>query len=464
MYEELISGLDFLRSVTSSEIDDNDGWPTLPHINKKPIPATDLPFSGVLRLQPLHKYYQTTVDLMQMRKSLIYGGLSSGQSQYNVLPYQSKPHGFRLEAKPGVPVRIKVFRDKNSGSDIIFDVIPERASTVVEISLGLGNVWIEVRQEELLYLYTVFVSRIQSLHQGIGKALYDTAHNRSRTLLSDVQNRFGSRLVEHHLPFADLIASAKTLRTMAVRGSARTAFSHSGSELAVRDMISALTSNTAFLREATNDLYDSQNLYSSGFLHSRGMQKFGWMAYIWSPSVNARDAFNQLTHGVSQYNPLSLDRLNTILSPSGEGQVQHEFLVGDDYVERRTSDLDFRMYSESVRTSRAFFIGATYNGPITPTVCSRLSRHFQDCPSDNLDQEDLDFEEDFDPASDGWLDFDLTRNHDPYRASEPQKVHAINAPVPKPPLYGWPSRPMLSQECDFDFIEDDSIEHLISIT
>jgi hypothetical protein len=423
---------------------------------------------GGLSIRPIEHYYGETLTryLAAVNKSYLYSGLFSNEGPYAVCPYSTSPTKFWLSAEEGERVTIEVFAGKHQNPGVQAQVvgktviIPMTKLSLIAIQLGLGENWIEITQGTSIFRYLVFATRLAGIATTISKVIYDSSGRQLEELRSDLLAPISSRLLEHTLPYADLIPSARVLKVMGVRGSTLARLLHPASEFGLRTLLDAIVGNTSNIQDVPTYPDEVDPADDPSYLRE---QRFAKDAFAWLPNrdVIRREALVRLAVNMPEVFPLVDVNVREVVidsphMPEEVHQFEH-FDFSEDLIEQ---DPDLLLGVSALRSSELAMCVVMFLEHQEVARCSGLGRRFFDCGEFDAGV-DLDWEDDFDPMSDGWVGFPLTEGHRDPRACIGIQPVAIPEESNCCWLWGLPMTALNAQLTEPDAVTDPSIEWLI---
>lgn len=448
-----------------------DNWPNMgvAKIYTQPAPTK----VGPLAIMPVAPYYNDVVEtyLAAVNKSFLYSGLIKNEGPYLVLPYRTSPTNFWLVSEIGDKVTIEVSADKADNPGVRAQVtgktvrIPATSPSIIPIQLGLGRNWIEVRQGDRIFRYMVYATRLAGIAYTVAKAIYDTSYRQWQEVRSDLLAPISSRLLEHTLPFANLIPAIRALRIMGVRGSTLARLLHSATDFGVRTLLDSMVANTSNLQDIPMYPDEIDPADDPSYLLE---QRFAKDAFVWIPhrGVVRREALVKLAVNVPEMYPLVSAAVREVVVdvphlPEEIHQFEHpdfDFVVSDllargcyEILVSTIADIDVSL----------IVCGVMFIEHQVVDRCARLGRRFFDCVDFDDPLIGFDWEDDFDPMSDAWADFPLTEGH-----ADPLACLGIQAAgIPEESnccwLWGPPMTALNAQLTEPTAVTDASVEWLI---
>lgn len=350
-----------------------------------------------------------------------------------LLPYRYKKTAFILNAAVGIKINVTVrakSHDTSTRSNA-YSFVASSTQQIIHIQLGLGqnevladawrrvgpglDDWVPTGES----FYGVFnTARLATLLSSLGKQLYDNVTLDLTNTRNQILSPFGSKLVEHLIPYQDLLVDVRSLRILSTRMALRASTATPGSQLGVTDWLTALTTNTPIFNPLTNSFTEYD--YSQPLVHQN--EHFGGQeAHIWLPNpcvtqwatfvryVNAIDTVYTMTD-LSEY---------VYRGTYNGAQEQHEFPAPVGFECSLTQMLldlgcldSMTLLINSAIVTRFLVCVPGYPLDFDVEPCSLLGLRRLDCGNFFDVGERADTYDEFDPLGDGWEGHTLSTRYD----------------------------------------------------
>jgi hypothetical protein len=283
-----------------------------------------------LKLEPVNRLHSDVFDSL-------YGNIAPGNMYLTapyVVPFSYYKTAFYLTVDtPGSAVRIQVSHRKWQGGDQkvnTYSVVPPIEETQIELYLGEGinDIFISSDVDGETQI-RVASSHIATLLDAEAQELF----NYTTVIIDETEiailSPLSVKMVEHLLPFQDLLPDVQTYRSLCARLGVRSLFNEPGSERGVKDFTTALVANTPIIIKELNHAPEFEPLVYPLFT---SLEQFGgWDFHVWLPNfcVARWLAFIRLANNVRDvYELLSVSELTVILNVGGfpeRHQFSHDF-------------------------------------------------------------------------------------------------------------------------------------------
>ena len=337
----------------------------------------------------------------------------------NLIPYYYNPTPFILEADAGrtfsIAVRVRDGWHRNISSET--NLITTGATTLVYLRLGLGYNEVEITEvggDNDRFFATWNTATYATLLYALAKDLYDNVTIDLDGQRSRILANFGSAMVEHLLPYQDMLVDVHVWRVLSARMGLRTSTNQSGRERGVLDWLTALTTTTPILAQTVNDFdtfeYQLPRVYAPEHFG-------GFDAHIWlpNPCVTEWRTFIRYLNAIpSVYDLVSVSEREVVLDYNGRRE-RHEFPLPVEsacslsQLIRDLGCLDaIAATVMSSITTRFLICLSGYPVDFDVEPCTLLGLRRLDCGRRLDEGERFDTYDDFDPLGDGWEGYTLS--------------------------------------------------------
>lgn len=428
-----------------------NNWPnlTVQKILVQPAVGSD----PILRLELAAVAYQSTADAYMnlVRKSDLYAGL--GSTGYNVTPYRDSGTMFRLTAEIGEPVEIELTTAKVLRAGVPTTLtktvfIPANVVSTLEIQLGLGENFLRLKQGARTASFKVHALRLASLAYTVASKIHDQFVNPVEELHDDLLAPVSAKLVEHTLPFTDLIPPARVLRILGVRKATQALFLHASTERGVSLMLSGILGSTPVIREVPREP-DVVDVGDGGdYLID---QVWATEVGVWLPAsdVVRREALIRLAATLFDVELVSARQREVVLRMLGSNIEQIHGFENPDFSRLSLDDVLLDSYAGSVAAEATNVRAVTTcrvrftDDVVLPMRCWPV-RAF-DCGIPLDAGAAFDSDEPFNIGSVGWQPINLTADHWDDTAFVGPVAEALHPDDPALPACAWQGgRPMTS--------------------
>lgn len=267
--------------------------------------------------------------------------------KYEVVPYTANATNIIITpVMPYHPIKVSVSQPREPKTGTTknlkeITIVPTNVSAVASITLGHGHNIVTV--DDGYERATIILNA-----RNYATLLFDYAAELETYVWSKIEqqeelifNSYSTSLVEPLIRFSTLMPPVKSLNRMATRFATRALFNESMGDYAVQDLLTALTVNTPYLKNAQNTKQVDPTIYT---IYSAQEDFAGVDAHVWMPRVEISRwlAFSKLTNNLKE-----LFQLRDV----NEYQVTVKN-VRDDTIEKHRFDFDL---SDNTLTSPQYF-------------------------------------------------------------------------------------------------------------
>jgi len=238
--------------------------------------------------------------------NIIQRGMPEGHfwdKRFTVVPYTSGPTSIVVEpVRPFHPLKVYVTQPVarkagGTANRIAVTVVPTTDRAVVNVTLGRGHNLITandgLQEASAILNATNYAMLITAYASELKKYVWSRIERQEEQIFND----YTTSLVEPLIRFPELLPPVKSLNRMATRFVARAMASESMSDKAVEDLLTALTANTPYLKNAQNTKQVDAAIYT---IYTAQEDFAGVDAHIWLPRVNVSRwlAFSKLVNNM----------------------------------------------------------------------------------------------------------------------------------------------------------------------
>jgi len=292
---------------------------------------------------------------------------------------------------------------------------PAESLSIVYVHLFQGLNRVHLKSVDGIVDQLILCSNNGTMLYGIGDELYDFSWVPYDNLVTDLENPFGSRMIEHMLPYQDMLPQTNSVRNIGARLCAKSSLAQPGVPSSPTDFLTGLLANTP---EVVESLETERSLRPSLFYLRREALAFGGHDFhIWVPNTCVSH-WMIATRFWDRTSPHSFKKVTEteVVVSENDTDSQHRFpdpLAGG--CSSLTPEECIAIHTFGW-LNRTFFALVFFGGPFPfDTViepCYALGRSTFDC-GDVYDNGVLfDTIDDFDPTGDGWVGFPLSRRLD----------------------------------------------------
>lgn len=164
-----------------------------------------------------------------------------------------------------------------------------------------------------------------TLYDVFAEQLYEVAGRTNERYLAYLTSPWAAFIIDWLLPFSDKLPDVRSMRSIALKSSAASMFGFSGSDGAVKAMISAFSSTTPVVHRSHNPSTWQPELYQP---YTGADDVLGWDFHIWIPNlcVHRWTAFTQYINNHPKWEFVRADEHVIVLKQKGaEYYQQHVF-------------------------------------------------------------------------------------------------------------------------------------------
>ena len=206
--------------------------------------------------------------------------------------------------------------------------LPKTERDVVEFHLapppGSNNIYVTNGVDVPVNL-TVYATYMVTLFDMLAEQLYEVAGRINERYLAYLKSPWAAFIIDWLLPFSKQLPDVRSVRSIALKSTASSMFGFSGSDGAVRAMISAFSSTTPVVHRSHNPSLWQPELYQPYL----GVDDIlGWDFHVWTPNlcVHRWVAFTQYMNNHPKWEFVRGDEHVVLLKQKGaEYYQQHVF-------------------------------------------------------------------------------------------------------------------------------------------
>ncbi len=325
--------------------------------------------------------------------------------------------------------------------------VPINTTTTEFISLLKGENLIEVFTENDSTFTSVISSHVGTFVTTYAREVFSSTQNpldeQTRALFSD----FSSRMTEILIPFQDLYADPKSLRTLISRFVTRSYMTKSGSTQGVRDFAAALLGTTPIFVPTQTD----RTIFEPSVvpIFKSQLEFGGYEAHVWIPNFEIVHwlAFIRLINNARHFYKIQEIGEHEILVLANEFAERHLFDF-DDPAATAYSEFtftDFRIVVEVLDKLFIRFCAAAYPFDLFITPDSLLGQKRLAFDSNlPFDSGDLLDAPALDPGDTGWVGLSLTGRFEEFASNTDPVIYALDS------LFITPSPTSGLEDCVYD--------------
>lgn len=225
--------------------------------------------------------------------------------KYEVVPFTAQPTNIIITpVRPYWPIKVTVSqpRERKPGSTVNLKeitVIPTTVSAVASITLGQGHniVTVDDGYEKATIVLNArnYATILFAYAAELEKYVWGKINNQDQLIF----NSYSTSLVEPLIDFQEYLPSVKSLNRIGMRFATRALFNESMSDLAVRDMLTALTANTPYFQNAQNTKEVDPTIYT---IYTAQEDFAGIDAHVWITKIEVSRwlAFSRLSNNLKE--------------------------------------------------------------------------------------------------------------------------------------------------------------------
>lgn len=335
-----------------------------------------------------------------------------------VLPnhYFRVPFTLQVDTLPSNVKLTVVYKTSDKPTSLETTILrPSSEMSTIYIQLYQGLNRVHVKSVDGIVDMLIACTNYGTWVHAIGEEIYDFSWVPYINLYNDIMNPFGSRIIEHLLPYQDMLPRVNSLRNIGARLCVKSSITEPGLPTAPETFLTGLLSNTP---EVVSALENERSLRPSLVYLRREAEAFGgYDFHVWMPNTCATlwVVATKFWDRTSVHSFKKVSETEVVVS-EGENDSQHRF--PDPLGEGCSSfDVDdcIAMHTFGWLNRTFFAIGAfgrpfPFDTVIEP--CYALGRSTFDCGLIFDNGVLFDSIDDFDPTGDGWVGFPLSRRLD----------------------------------------------------
>lgn len=252
--------------------------------------------------------------------------------RYEVVPYTANPTNIIITpVLPYHPIKITVSQPREPKTGTTknlkeITIVPTNVSAVASITLGHGHNIITVddgfERASIILNARNYATLLFSYASELETYTWSKIEQQEELIFND----YSTSLVEPLVRFPQLLPPVKSLNRMAMRFVTRALFNESMGDKAVQDLLTALTSNTPYLKDAQNTKEVDPTLYT---IYSSQEDFAGVDAHVWFPRIEVSRwlAFSKLTNNLKEL--FQLKNVNehqvTVINVRDNTEEKHKF-------------------------------------------------------------------------------------------------------------------------------------------
>jgi hypothetical protein len=195
---------------------------------------------------------------------------------FDMVPLSSSPQRFVLETSTKAPVKIYV------GNRLVWTHLPHSERDVIELPvIGTNDIFVTNGIDAPVSL-TIVATYITTLMDALAEQQYEVAGRINERYLALTTSPWASFFVDWLLPFSRQLPDVRSMRIIALKAVANALFGLSGSDGAVKAVVSAFSSSTPVVHRSHNPTTWQPELYQP---YTSGDDMFGWDFHVWIPNL-----------------------------------------------------------------------------------------------------------------------------------------------------------------------------------
>jgi len=362
----------------------------------------------LIDFKPVEQYWWAEYEtlLSYLRSSHLYLPRS------RVIPYRHAATPFLLETSAAglyVDITMRVKDHWNGVVSNTVTVITTSTSMLVYLNLGLGSneVTIDIGSTDETFFNRWFTATYATLYGALAKQLHDHVTSGIAAQEQRMLSHFSSVLVEHLLPWQDMLVDVHSWRALSVRLGLRSITNQSGRDRGVKTWLASLTSQTPIISPMSNP--DSELDYYLQRVY-RAESFGGSEAHIWlpNPCITEWLTFGKYIDAIHDHSLQNFTE-RTINDTVGNLVERNDFPFP---VSNRCSlsqlledltcmdSISVSVTSDIITRMCICFPGYPLDFVVDP--CRLLGLRRLDCGGTLDEGEHFDTNDDFDPLGDGW--------------------------------------------------------------
>jgi len=309
-------------------------------------------------------------------------------------------------------------------------VVPINDIFVVSLPLRKGENQIDVFTHNDGSFTSVIASHVGTFVTAYAREIFNSTQNALDEQTRALFSKFSSRMTEMLIPFQDLYANPKSLRTLISRFVTRAYMTKNSSTQGVRDFGAALLGTTPiFAPTKTDEGTFEPNVVP---LFRRQLEFSGFEAHTWIPNYEIAHwlSFIKLVDAARNYYTIQEIGESEVLVTAGGIPETHRFDFDDPEATAYSefNFTDFRIVVEILNKFDIIFCAAGYPFDLFVSADNPLGQ--KRLTFDSLipfDSGELLDQPAIDPGDDGWVGFPLSGRFDRFTLNETPIEHALDS-------------------------------------
>ncbi len=309
-------------------------------------------------------------------------------------------------------------------------VVPINDIFVVSLPLRKGENQIDVFTENDGAFTSVIASHVGTFITAYAREIFNSTQNALDEQTRALFSKFSSRMAEMLIPFQDLYANPKSLRTLISRFITRAYMTKNSSTQGVRDFGAALLGTTPiFVPTKTDESIFKPDVMP---LFRRQLEFSGFEAHTWIPNYEIAHwlTFIKLVDAARNYYTIQEIGESEVLVTAGGIPETHRFNFDDPEATAYSefSFTDFRIVVEILNKFDIIFCAAGYPFDLFVNADNPLGQKrltFDSLVS--FDSGELLDQPAIDPGDDGWVGFPLSGRFERFTLNETPIEHALDS-------------------------------------
>jgi hypothetical protein len=198
---------------------------------------------------------------------------------FDMVARSSLPQRFILETNTVAQVKIYV------NNRVVWTHIPRTERDVITLPLapppGSNDIYVTNGVDAPVNL-TVISTYLTTLFDAVAEQLYEVAGRINEKYLALATSPWSSFIIDWLLPWSDKLPDLRSMRAIALKSAANGMFGFSGSDGAVRAMVSVFSSTTPVVHRSHNSSLWQPEVYQP---YTSGDDVLGWDFHVWMPNL-----------------------------------------------------------------------------------------------------------------------------------------------------------------------------------
>lgn len=245
------------------------------------------------------------------------------------IPYSSEPLPFDLDSvRIGEVVSIAIVPAGARGNvdqrQVVTHIPTARTETIwLQLAPGLNTIIVSDSVEQTMV--SVAAVRYGTILAGYAREIFNYSGSALDDQLRAINSQVTTRIIEPYLPWLDLLPNVQSLRTLGTKLAVRSKINELGTDRAVIDVLSGVTSSTVVLQEQSNSR-PTFDLDRFPLVHSQEAF-FGTRAHVWIPNdcLARWTAFLQLLRNMPYYRIDRISEVEVVFRDEHGAPIVHSF-------------------------------------------------------------------------------------------------------------------------------------------